>query len=146
MPEIEISQTTLAWISFALAFTFAFIIKDVLTNVAQGIMFRFSSQFKEGDHVIIDEEDAIIVNIGLRYTKFGIFKENGSYAWLYLPNDKIKNQKIERVIHTKEEMLKIRNDKFRRKDDHLARARQTDRSSVSKQNNKNDSDDDDIYN
>lgn len=144
MPEIDLSQNMIGWISFALAFTIGFILKDMLTNVAQGIMFRFSSQFKEGDHVIIDEEDAIIVNIGLRYTKFGIFKENGSYAWLYLPNDKIKNQKIERVIRTKEEMLKIRNDKFRRKEDLEREANQRKTTNtVARQNNKNDDEDDD---
>lgn len=98
MPEITLSDGFVGWIAFALAFSVGLILKDVLTQFIQGVMFRFSSQFSEGDHVIISGQDAVIVSIGMRYTKFGIVKPDEVYVWLFIPNDQIKYQKIERII------------------------------------------------
>jgi hypothetical protein len=77
-------------------------IKDFSTKLAKGFMFRISSTFKEGDKVILDDERALIVKIGLTQTVFGIKKGNygdeGEYCWRYVPNERIPFLKLEKVI------------------------------------------------
>jgi len=73
-------------------------IKDFLTKIAKGAMFKMSGIFREGDKVILDNEDAIIVKIGITYTVFGITKNDGQYSWRYVPNEKISSLKLEKII------------------------------------------------
>ena len=54
--------------------------------------------FNEGDHVILDDCDAIIVKIGLRESVFGVYKDKG-YVWRYIPNDRLKFHKLEKIIN-----------------------------------------------
>lgn len=73
-------------------------IKDFLTKIAKGAMFKMSGIFREGDKVILDDENAIIVKIGITYTVFGITKSDGHYSWRYVPNEKISSLKLEKII------------------------------------------------
>ena len=73
-------------------------IKDLLTKLAKGLIFKFDNSFNEGDTVLIDNENAIIVKIGITYTVFGITKEDGRYTWRYVPNEKITSLKLEKII------------------------------------------------
>ena len=74
------------------------ILKDIATSLAKGIMFMFNPAFKEGDKVIVDGTNAVIVKIGMKTTVFGLYKDDGSYNWRYVPNEKIPNLKIEKII------------------------------------------------
>ena len=47
--------------------------KDFATNFMQGLKFRFNPAFNEGDEVLLDGEQSIIVKIGLRETVFGCY-------------------------------------------------------------------------
>jgi len=98
MPEIILSDTAISWITFALAVTLGMLVKDIVTQLVQGLMFRFSGQFNEGDHVLLDGCDAIIVSIGVRYTKFGINRGDKVYVWRYVPNDQVKYKNLEKII------------------------------------------------
>ena len=79
-----------------------FMIKDFATKLSKGIAFSMNKQFQEGDKVLIDGERALIVKIGLTQSVFGISKSNGEfdgdYVWRYVPNEKIENLKIEKII------------------------------------------------
>ena len=55
----------------------------------QGLKFRSHPAFNEGDEVLLDGEQAIIVKIGLRETVFGCYGNRG-YTWRYVANDLIK--------------------------------------------------------
>jgi hypothetical protein len=57
-----------------------------------------NSAFKEGDKVILDGNDALIVKIGTRETVFGVYSERG-YTWRYVPNERIPYIKLEKVIN-----------------------------------------------
>jgi hypothetical protein len=57
-----------------------------------------NTAFNEGDKVILDGKDALIVKIGMRDTVFGVFSDKG-YTWRYVPNVKIPNLKLEKIIH-----------------------------------------------
>ena len=54
--------------------------------------------FTEGDKVLLDGKDAIIVKIGIRDTVFGVYSDKG-YTWRYVPNIKIPNLKLEKIIN-----------------------------------------------
>jgi hypothetical protein len=58
-----------------------------------------NTAFNEGDKVILDGHDAIIVKIGLRDTVFGVYTDRG-YTWRYVPNVKIPNLKLEKIINS----------------------------------------------
>ena len=74
--------------------------KDFAMRIAKGLAFRYTNSFAEGDKVILDGEDAIIVKIGTLTTVFGITKADGTYAWRYVPNERIPFIKLERIIFT----------------------------------------------
>ena len=60
--------------------------------------FRFNPAFNEGEKVILNDQDAIIVRIGLRETVFGVYSKKG-YVWRYIPNNKIETLKLEKIIN-----------------------------------------------
>ena len=60
----------------------AFIFKDFIMKFGKGIAFSMNSQFREGDHVLLDDEAALIVKIGMTQTVFGINKASGDYIIL----------------------------------------------------------------
>lgn len=66
-----------------------FILKDFIANVAKGISFKLGSEFSEGDIVYIDKTQAIIVDVGLRRTKFQFIRD-GKIFWRYVPNSRIE--------------------------------------------------------
>ena len=76
----------------------AFWFKDFAHNLMSGLKFKMNPAFNEGDHIILDDTDAIIVKIGLRESVFGVYGDRG-YTWRYIPNDRIKFHKLEKVIN-----------------------------------------------
>ena len=98
MPVVEISNNMSLWIAYGLAFTLGLVVRDLLTSFVQGALFKFNRDFSEGDEVILDNEDAYIVSIGWRYTKFGVYKEGDILAWRYIPNTSIKGLKLEKIV------------------------------------------------
>lgn len=79
-----------------LVFTLWF--RDSATKIAKGLSFKMNTDFQEGDKVILDDELALIVKIGLLQTVFGITKPCGNYCWRYVPNERIPFLKIEKII------------------------------------------------
>lgn len=72
--------------------------KDFATKIAKGMMFKMNRSFNEGDQVILDGEEAIIVKIGLSESVFGVYGARG-YTWRFVPNERIPNLKLEKVIN-----------------------------------------------
>ena len=72
--------------------------KDFATKIAKGMMFKMNKSFNEGDAVVLDGEDAIIVKIGLSESVFGVYGPRG-YTWRYVPNERIPMLKLEKVIN-----------------------------------------------
>jgi len=75
-----------------------FLFKDYTVNIASGLAFKLNKDFNEGDLVLIDDKEAIIVNIGLRQTKFQ-FKHKNKITWKYVYNSRIPWMNISKVIY-----------------------------------------------
>lgn len=74
------------------------LLKDFAMKMAKGWAFKFSKAFNEGEQVILDGEEAVIVKIGLTETIFGIYSERG-YTWRYVPNERIVFLRLEKIIN-----------------------------------------------
>jgi len=93
----ELTTLILPWIAVLVSAIIAFMLKDFITNFAKGLAFQMNSAFNEGDKVIIDGSEAIIVKVGIKQTVFGVFSDKG-YTWRYVPNERIPFLKIEKVV------------------------------------------------
>ena len=99
---LEITEFLLPYIGMVMIVIIGFMIKDFATKLSKGIAFSMNKQFKEGDHVLLDDERALIVKIGLTQTVFGIQKTHGEfdgdYIWRYVPNERIDFLKLEKIV------------------------------------------------
>jgi len=102
---LEITELLLPYIGMVMIVIIGFMIKDFATKLSKGIAFSMNKQFKEGDHVLLDDERALIVKIGLTQTVFGIQKTHGEfdgdYIWRYVPNERIDFLKLEKIVFDK---------------------------------------------
>ena len=98
LESAKITQFILPWVGILLSLIIAIWVKDFATALAKGLKFKMNKSFNEGDKVILDGNEAIIVKIGISETVFGVYSDRG-YTWRYVPNEKIVNLKLERVIN-----------------------------------------------
>ena len=102
MAALELTEFLLPYIGMVMIVIFGFMLKDFATKMSKGIAFSMNKQFQEGDHVLIDGEQALIVKIGVTQTVFGVTKSNGEfdgdYVWRYVPNERIDYLKLEKII------------------------------------------------
>jgi hypothetical protein len=95
---LEVTNLIMPFISALVLLVITLWFKDFATKIAKGMMFKMSKSFNEGDSVILDGNDALIVKIGLSETVFGVYGERG-YTWRYVPNERIPMLKLEKVIN-----------------------------------------------
>ena len=95
---LKLTELLVPWIAILFSIMIAFWLKDFAQNFLVGLKFRMNRAFTEGDKVLLDGKDAIIVKIGIRDTVFGVYSDRG-YTWRYVPNEKIANLKLEKVIN-----------------------------------------------
>ena len=93
----DLTGLILPWISVLISLVVAIWFKDFATSFAKGMAFSMSKAFNEGDKVLLDGVDAIIVKIGIKNTVFGIYGDRG-YTWRYVPNERIAMLKLEKVV------------------------------------------------
>ena len=72
-------------------------LKDYSVSFIKGLKFNLNSQFKEGDKVLLDGEQAMIIKIGMGTTVFGVYGRDG-YTWRYIINTKIETLKLEKIV------------------------------------------------
>jgi len=73
-------------------------LKDWSVSFIKGLNFKMNPQFKEGDKVKLDGEEAVVIKIGMTTSVFGVTAKDG-YTWRYVANDKIPNLKLEKIIN-----------------------------------------------
>ena len=103
MPTLE-SQTVqltnflLPWIGILISAIIAIMFKDWATSLAKGLEFKWNPAFNEGDTIILDGQEGMIVKIGARETVFSVYSDNG-LIWRYVPNERIVFLKLEKVMN-----------------------------------------------
>ena len=95
---MKLTELLVPWIAILISIMIALWLKDFAQNFLVGLKFRMNRAFNEGDKVLLDGKDAIIVKIGIRDTVFGVYSDKG-YTWRYVPNIKIPNLKLEKIIN-----------------------------------------------
>jgi hypothetical protein len=92
------AELLMPFVGMLMIIIISLMIKDFATKLSKGLAFSMNKQFKEGDHVLLDDESALIVKIGLVQTVFGVNKDSGDYIWRYVPNERISHLKLEKVV------------------------------------------------
>jgi|TARA_B100000123_G_C25710804_1_gene419832 hypothetical protein len=95
---LEVTNLITPFISALVLLVVTLWFKDFATKIAKGMAFKMNKSFNEGDTVILDGSDALIVKIGLSETVFGVYSDKG-YTWRYVPNERIPMLKLEKVIN-----------------------------------------------
>ena len=95
---VELTNLVMPFISALVLLVITLWFKDFATGIAKGLKFKMNKSFNEGDTVILDGQDALIVKIGLSETVFGVYSDKG-YTWRYVPNERIPMLKLEKVIN-----------------------------------------------
>ena len=97
MFEIELNDFHIQFIGFLLTMLLGLAVKDYAVSFMKGLFFRLFSPFDEGDKVLLEDQTAMIIKIGLNQTVFGVYGEEG-YTWRYVPNERIPYLKLEKVV------------------------------------------------
>ena len=93
----EFTSLVTPFISALVALVFTLWMKDLAEKFAKGLMFKMNGAFHQGDRVILDGENSIIVSIGVKQTIFAIQKED-QMVWRYVPNERIPWLNLEKII------------------------------------------------
>jgi hypothetical protein len=94
----ELTNFLLPWVGILLSAIIAIMFKDWATSLAKGLQFKWNPAFNEGDKVILDGAEGMIVKIGTRETVFSVYSKSG-LIWRYVPNERIAYLKLEKVIN-----------------------------------------------
>ena len=92
----EIQTDVSSIVSVGLGLIASLLIKDLITSFVYGLSFYIDRNFREGDNVIVDGEEARIIKIGLTRT---IFRKLETGNWLYVHNSRIRYLKIEKEVN-----------------------------------------------
>ena len=95
---MKVANLLWPWLLILFSLVVTFWVKDLAVKIARGLSFKMNKAFNEGDEVLLDGEMAIIVKVGGQETVFGIYRDDG-YTWRYVPNQRIQNLKLEKIIN-----------------------------------------------
>ena len=98
MLGMHLTDLVVPWLAILISIAAVFWFKEFAQNLVAGMSFKWGGNFREGDQVILDGHDAMIIKIGMKETVFGRYTENG-YTWQYVPNEKLEFHKLEKIVH-----------------------------------------------
>ena len=75
-----LTEFILAWVGIIISLIIAVWVKDIATGLAKGLKFQMNKAFNEGDKVLLEGDDAVIIKIGISETVFGVYSDKG-YIW-----------------------------------------------------------------
>ena len=96
---LNITSFLMPWIAALLSIIIALMIKDWASSFAKGLKFKMNREFNPGDIVLLDNEEAVIINIGLTKTVFEKVNDRG-IVWRYVPNERLAYLKLEKVVRS----------------------------------------------
>ena len=95
---LQLTEFILPWVGILISLIIAVWVKDIATGLAKGLKFQMNKAFNEGDKVLLEGDDAVIIKIGISETVFGVYSDKG-YIWRYVPNERIHTLKLEKIIN-----------------------------------------------
>ena len=95
--SLQLTTFLMPWLTILISIIMAMMIKDWATSLAKGIRFKLNNAFNPGDIVILDDEEAVIIAIGITKTVFEKVDERG-IVWRYVPNERLAFLKLEKVV------------------------------------------------
>ena len=95
---VQLTNLLLPWIGILISAIIAIMFKDWATSLAKGLQFKWNPAFNEGDTIILDGQEGMIVKIGARETVFSVYSDSG-LVWRYVPNERIVFLKLEKVMN-----------------------------------------------
>jgi hypothetical protein len=95
--SMQLTTFLMPWLTILVSIIMAMMIKDWATSLAKGIKFKLNNAFNPGDIVILDDEEAVIIAIGITKTVFEKVDKRG-IVWRYVPNERLAYLKLEKVI------------------------------------------------
>ena len=100
--SLDLTNALVPLIAIFLSLGLGFFINDLITNFITGIRFKFDASFNEGDKCIVDGDRAVLVKVGIYESVFSINNGRG-HVWRFVPNERIKFLKIEKIIEEPKE-------------------------------------------
>ena len=97
LPKLELSDFYVEFIEIAISILVIMWVKDTIGSFMEGMKFRNNKHFKEGDKVLLEGQQAMIISIGWRQSVFGVYGEAG-YTWRFIPNKRIESLKLEKIV------------------------------------------------
>ena len=94
----QLTEFILPWVGILISLIIAVWVKDIATGLAKGLKFQMNKACNEGDKVLLEGDDAVIIKIGSSETVFGVYSDKG-YIWRYVPNERIHTLKLEKIIN-----------------------------------------------
>ena len=95
--SLDITNFLMPWIAVLISIISALLVKDWVTSFVKGLKFKLNSAFNPGDIVILDDQEAVIISIGITRTVFEKVDKRG-IVWRYVPNERLTYLKLEKVI------------------------------------------------
>ena len=95
--SLQLTTFLMPWVTILVSIIMAMMIKDWATSLAKGIKIKLNTAFNPGDIVILDDEEAVIIAIGITKTVFEKVDERG-IVWRYVPNERLAFLKLEKVV------------------------------------------------
>ena len=100
--SLDLTNALVPLIAIFLSLGLGFFIKDLIANFVTGIRFKFDGSFNEVDKCIVDGDRAVLVKVGIYESVFSIINGRG-HVWRFVPNERIKFLKIEKIIEEPKE-------------------------------------------
>ena len=75
LPKVELSDFYVEFIEIALSILVIMWVKDLVASFMEGMKFRTNKHFNEGDKVLLDGKQAMIISIG-SWCQFSLFSRD----------------------------------------------------------------------
>jgi len=108
MPDLNLTPNEIAGMAMIITLIGSLIVKELATSFVVGLLFKLSQQFKAGDDVLLEDQKAIIISIGIRNTVFQIDDEHGT-VWRYVANTKMKEIKLAKIVRARSRRITLPN-------------------------------------
>jgi small-conductance mechanosensitive channel len=95
MGEKEIAEFILQsnFLAIILAVIIGMMLRDIVNTVSKGLLFKLSKYFNNGDDIVYNGNDGVIINIGWKFTTIDVEEDCGKIRY-YVDNSEIPKLRL----------------------------------------------------